>query len=286
VTPDTLLRWHRRLVAKKWDLSARRKRTGRPPTRDEVVYWVLKLARENPTWGSVTISDNLKRIGLVVSSSTVTNILRRHGLDTPERRNSKTTWRTFLRAHWQGIAALDFFTTEVWTWRGLQTVYVLVAIELSTRRAEVVGMTPNPDEPFMKRVAFNMTDEFDGFLRGKTHVLMDRDSKFSFAFRARLAEAGAKPVRLPRRSPNLNAHVERLIRSIRQECLSNMIVFGQSMLRRVLRQYMLHYNHERNHQGIGGRLIEPLRPVGDIEGEVRCRKRLGGMLRYYYRDVA
>ena len=115
---------------------------------------------------------------------------------------------------------------------------------------------------------------------------MDRDGKFSPAFRARLADEGVKPVRLPARSPNLNAYVERLIRSIRQECLSKMIIFGESMLRRVLREYMTHYNHERNHQGLGGQLVEPLRPVGGLEGEVRCKKRLGGMLRYYYRDAA
>ena len=138
----------------------------------------------------------------------------------------------------------------------------------------------------MAQVARNLTASGDGFLEGARYVLMDRDTKFTASFRTILNDAGAKAVRLPPRSPNLNAHLERFLRSLKEECLERMIFFGESSLRRATSEFLAHYHGERNHQGIGNRLIDPDEGVGEDAGVVRCRERLGGMLRYYYRKAA
>lgn len=138
----------------------------------------------------------------------------------------------------------------------------------------------------MAQVARNLTASGDGFLEGTRYVLMDRDTKFTASFRTILNDAGAKAVRLPPRSPNLNAHLERFLRSLKEECLERMIFFGESSLRRATSEFLAHYHGERNHQGIGNRLIDPDEGVGEDAGAVCCRERLGGMLRFYYRKAA
>jgi transposase InsO family protein len=287
VTPDTLLRWHRLLVAQKWDYSNRRQnQPGRPPITEEVKELVLRLAKENPRWGYDRIQGALANLGQVLSATTVANILKEHGIEPAPERKRQTTWKTFLKAHWQVLAAVDFTTIEVWSSRGLVTCYLLFVMELATRRVHFAGVTPNPDEAWMKQIARNLTAESEGFLLGKRYVLMDRDSKFSAAFRGILDDAGTKPVRLPPRSPNLNAHLERFWRSLREECLDRLIFFGESPLRQAVIQFVLHFHGERNHQGLGNRLIEAGAEVGRSTGDVQCRERLGGILRYYYRQVA
>jgi putative transposase len=184
------------------------------------------------------------------------------------------------------LAAIDFTTIEIWTTRGLVTYYVLFVMEVATRRVHFAGCTPNPDEPWMKQIAKNLTDAFDGFLLGKRYLIVDRDTKFSEAFRKILKDEGVDSVRLPPRSPNLNPHIERFMRSIKAECLLQMIFFGKKTLRTAIRQFLEHYHSERNHQGLGNGLIEPGEEVGQWQGEVQCRERLGGLLRYYYRAAA
>ena len=201
---------------------------------------------------------------LKVGRTTVANILKNHGLDSADRRQEKNTWRTFLKSHRDCLAALDFFTVEVLTLRGLVTYYVLLAMELSTRRVEVAGITPCPGEKHMAQVARNLTDEFDGFFRDKRYVIMDRDGKFTASFRRILRESGVKPVRLPARSPDLNSQIERFVRSIKEECLHRLIFFGESMLRRAVGEFLAHYHGERNHQGMGNRLIDPKEDVGTL----------------------
>jgi len=159
-------------------------------------------------------------------------------------------------------------------------------MELATRRVHFAGCTPNPDEFWMKQLARNLTAADEGFLLGKRYLLMDRDSKFSAAFRGMLADAGTTAIRLPPRSPNLNAHLERFWRSLREECLGRMIFFGESALRRAVQEFVRHYHGERNHQGLGNQLIEAGEEVGRCAGAVECRERLGGILRYYYRQAA
>jgi putative transposase len=209
VTPDTILRWHRRLVAAKWDYSERRKKApGRPPIPDEVVEFVLRMARENPSWGYDRIQGALANLGHEISDTTVGNILRANGIEPAPERKHTTTWKTFLKAHWESIAAIDFTTVEVWTRSGLPTFYVLVAMRLNTRRVEIAGVTESPDGDWVRQVARNLT-ACGGFLDGASHLLIDRDTKF---LRLRTYLEGMTDtdvVLLPPKSPNLNAHLER-----------------------------------------------------------------------------
>ncbi len=282
-TPDTILRWHRILVAEKWDYSARRKNAGRPPLSDEVIQLVLRMARENPTWGYDRIAGALANLRHEISDQSVGNVLKQHGIEPAPDRKRMTTWSTFLKAHWDTLGAIDFTTVEVWTKGGLVTFYLLFAMELKTRRVQFAGYTVSPDDAWMKQIAKNLTDAEDGFLKGMTHVLMDRDTKFSAAFRSILELENIEAVRLPPRSPNLNAHIERFFRSLRSECLDRMIFFGEAALRNAVQDFMAHYHRERNHQGLDNKIIEPGDEVGAVAGTVECRERLGGLLRYYHR---
>ena len=251
-TPDTILRRHRMLVAKKWDYSQRRKSVGRPRVVQEIVDLVLRFARENPTWGYDKIQGALANLGHDVSDQTVGNILKRHGLEPVRDRKRQTTWKTFIRSHWGVLASIDFTTIEVW----------------------------------MKQVARNLTDSEDGFLNSTRYLIMDRDGKFCPTFCAALKEEDIKCVRLPPRSPNLTPHIERFMRSIKEEALERMILFGEKMLRATIQEYLVHYHTARNHQGIDNRIIDPGEEVGQADGEIQCRERLGGLLRYYHRKAA
>jgi putative transposase len=286
VSPDTILRWHRELVARKWDHSDKRKSVGRPRIRQVIVDLILRFARDNPTWGYDRIQGALANVGYPISDTTVGNILKAHGIEPAPDRRRQTTWKTFLKAHWDVLVAIDFTTVEVWTTKGLVTFYLLFVMELATRRVQCAGITTNPNEIWLKQIARNLTAADDGFLCGKRYLLMDRDTKFTAAFRQILSEAGTGPVRLPPRSPNLNAHIERFWRSLREECTDRMIFFGEAMLRRSVLEFVQQYHGERNHQGLGNRLIEPPKEVGQRSGDVHCRERVGGLLRYYYRHVA
>jgi putative transposase len=287
VTPDTILRWHRQLVAQKWDYSdLRKKRPGRPGVSEEVTQLVLQMARDNPSWGYDRIQGALSDIGHEISDTTVGNILRANGIEPAPERKRRTTWKTFLKAHWEVLGAIDFTTIEVWTKGGLVTYYLLFVMEIATRRVHFAGCSLSPDEAWMMQIGRNLTDAFDGFLNGKRYVLMDRDGKFCPAFREILKYEDIKPLQLPPRSPNLNAHVERFHRSLKDECLNRMIFFGEKSLRSAVSTFLEHFHKERNHQGLGNRLIESGKEVGLRDGEVLCRERLGGMLRYYYRKAA
>jgi putative transposase len=286
VTPDTILRWHRNLVARKWDHTDKRKSVGRPRIRQVIVDLILQFARDNPTWGYDRIQGALANVGYQVSDTTVGTLLKEHGLEPAPDRQRQTTWRTFLKAHWDVLAAIDFTTIEVWTRGGLVTFYLLFVMELKSRRVHWAGCTPYPNEVGMKQVGRNLTDPLDGFLLGKRYLLMDRDGKFCPAFRALLEEEGVEPLLLPARSPDLNAYIERFMRSIKSECLAKMIFFGENALRRAITAYLEHYHAERNHQGLSNRILEPADEVGSETGTIACRQRLGGLLRYYYREAA
>jgi putative transposase len=183
------------------------------------------------------------------------------------------------------LAGTDFFTVEVLTWRGLVTYYVLFFIHLESRRVSVAGITRHPDREWMEQIARSATQESWGCLDKCRYVLHDRDTKFSTTFRSALAEAGVKPIALPARSPNLNAFSERWVRSVKDECLSKLILFGESSLSRTLTEFGAHYHSERNHQGKGNKLLFPeARDEAKSRGrKVICRQRLGGLLKYYNR---
>jgi transposase InsO family protein len=247
---------------------------------------VLRIAKENSTWGYDRIQGALSNLGHDVSATTVANILKDQGLEPAPDRRRQSTWKNFLEAHWDVLASVDFTTIEVWTKSGLVTCYLLFVMELATRRVHFAGCTPNPDESWTCQAARNLTDAENGFLRGKKYLLMDRDTKFSDAFRVTLEQADVKAVQLPPRSPNLTPHIERFMRSLKDECLNRMIFFGEVSLKTAVVGFLAHYHAERNHQGLDNRLIEPGEEVGSTAGEVACRERLGGMLRYYYRKAA
>ena len=196
------------------------------------------------------------------------------------------SWTQCIRIHWEVLAATDFFTVEVATWHGLVTYYVLVVMDVSTRRVEVAGITPHPNAAFMQQCARQLTDHFDGFLLDKRYLIHDRDSKFTEAFDQYLRDNGVEPMVLPPRSPNLNAHCERFVRSIKEEALNPMIFVGEASLRYAIRSYLSHYHAERNHQGLGNQLIAREPDGAWASGPVHRRKRLGGMLSYYYREAA
>jgi putative transposase len=286
-TPDTLLRWYHRLIAQKFDGSRHRRQLGRPRVAEEIEQLVVRMAEENPAWGYRRIQGALANVGLYIDTITVRNILRRHHLEpAPQRRKAGMSWDQFLKLHWEVLAATDFFTVEVATWRGLVTYYVLFVMELSTRRVHIAGITSHPTDLFMTQCARQLTDPVDGFLLGKRYLLHDRDEKFVHGFDRMLRASGVEPVVLPPRSPNLNAHCERFVRSIRQEALHQMIVIGETSLRSVIQPYVTHYHHERNHQGLANRLIASEPGVGCQSGLVVRRERLGGLLTYYYRETA
>ena len=285
-TPDTILRWHRLLVAKKWDYSDQRKSVGRPRIRQVIVELILRFAQDNPSWGHDRIQGALANVGYHISDRTVGNVLKQHGIEPAPDRKGRTKWAPFLKAHWDVLAAIDFTTVEVWTKGGLVTFYLLFVMELKTRRVHFAGCTVSLDQHWMQQIARELTNFEDGFLNGKRYILMDRDGKFCPAFRNTLKNENVEPVLLPPRSPNLNAHLERFHRSLKEECLERMIFFGEKSLRSAVSQYLDHYHQERNHQGLNNRVIDPADEVGTSSGEIACRERLGGILRYYYRQAA
>jgi putative transposase len=285
-SPDTILGWHRKLVAQKWTHPGKTERTGRPTIDADIAALVVRLAKENPTWGYERIQGAITNLGHELAASTIANILREHGLEPAPDRKRSPRWKEFLAAHWDAIAATDFFTTEVWTKGGLVTFYVLFVIDLATRRVKIAGITPHPNEAWMRQMACNLTDAMDGALLGKKFLIMDRDTKFCAKFKEVLLGEGVEPVVLPPKSPNLNAYAERFVRSIKEECLNRLIFFGERTLRNAIAQFVDHYHAERNHQALGNKLIDPGESVGSARGKIVCYERLGGMLKYYHRRAA
>ena len=196
------------------------------------------------------------------------------------------SWETFLKAHWGAIAATDFFSVEVITRTGLIRYFVLFVIDLKTRRVEIAGILPRPNGEWMKQIARNLTDCDDGFLTGARYLIHDRDPLFTRAFRESLRSSGVEMVKLPARSPNLNAYAERFVRSIKSECLAQIIPLGERHLRHAVKEYTEHYHFERNHQGLDNRLIEKPEVVVGMSSAVVRNERLGGVLNYYERRAA
>jgi putative transposase len=284
--PDTILAWYRRLVARKFDGSKQRRGSGRPRINREVEELIVRMARENRCWGYDRIVGALANLGHDVCDQTVGNVLRRHGLSPAPQRKHTTTWAEFIRAHLAVLAGTDFFTAEVLTLRGLVTYYVLFFIHVESRKVDIAGITVYPNEPWMRQMARNATMEGCGALQDCRYLLHDRHTKYTLSFRAIITSGGVKPLALPAHSPNLNAYAERWVRSVKEECLSKIILLGERSLRRALSEYVEHYHAERNHQGKSNVLL--FRPVVATRRDepVQCRERLGGLLRYYHQEAA
>ena len=280
VTPDTLLRWHRQLIARKYDGSKTR-RPGRPKTASEIQNLIVRMARENPRWGYTRIRGALYNVGHEIGRNTIKRILLENGFD-PIRKKGMS-WKTFLKAHWGAISATDFFNVEVITRSGLVRYFVLFVIDLKTRRVEIAGIIQQPEKEWMNQIARNLTDSEDGFLNGARYLIHDRDPLFTTSFREVLESSGVSTVKLPARSPNLNAYAERFVRSIKAECLAQIIPLGERHLRNAVREYAEHYHVERNHQGIDNKLIDDQQSMTSMSGDIERSERLGGVLNYYRR---
>ncbi len=287
VKPETILAWHRKLVAQKFDGSTQRKTLGRPPIDPDLEALVVRMAQENRSWGYDRIVGVLANLGYTVSDQTVGNILKRHGIAPAPERKTTTTWKEFIRTHMDVLVATDFFTAEVWTLGGLVTYYVLFFIHLGSRQVHIAGITPHPNEAWMVQIARNVTMEQWGFLSPGQYLIHDRDGKYCPTSQQIIDAAGVKRVPLPARSPNLNAYAERWVRSVKEECLSRLMLFGEAALYRALHAYVEHFHHERNHQGKGNVLLLPVvNQDTEYKGPLQCRERLGGLLKYYVREAA
>jgi transposase InsO family protein len=223
VTADTLLRWHRTLIAKKYDGSKNR-RSGRPRIEADIEELVLLMAQDNPRWGYTRTRGALYNLGHEIARNTIKRTLIENGFDPIPKKGM--SWETFLKAHWGAIAATDFFSAEVITRFGLVRYCVLFVIDLKTRRVDIAGILPRPNGEWMGQVARNLTDCDEGFLKDVRYLMHDRDPLFAMSFRKILKSSGVETVKLPARSPNLNAYAERFVRSIKSECLSQIIPLG------------------------------------------------------------
>ncbi len=285
VKPQTILKWHRTLVARKFDGSRFRKRQGRPPTKTEVEKLVVRLARENPSWGYDRIAGAIHNLGHRITDQTIGNILQRNDLGPSPERRRNTTWASFICQHRDVLWASDFFTTDIWTRWGLTTYYVLFFIQLRSRKIVLGGISQNPNERWMTQIARNMTG-WDAELAQARYLIHDRDCKYTQGFDEILKGAGTAIVKLPPHTPNLNAFAERFVKSIKTECLEQFVLFGENSLWYVIREYLAHYHAERNHQGIEN-VIPFLDPRLEArEGTIVKAERLGGLLNFYYRQAA
>jgi putative transposase len=279
VTPQTLLRWHRELVRRRWTQPQRR--PGRPAVEDRVRQLVLRFARENPRWGYPRIAGELLKLGMRVSPSTVRRLMLAAGLK-PAPRRSGPSWRDFLRQQAASMIACDFFTIETIS---LRRFYVLFFIELESRRVHMAGCTTNPTGGWVTQQARNLS--FSGLFERMRFLIHDRDSKFTAAFDEVFRSEGIKVIHTPIRAPQANAYAERFVRSVRAECLDWLLILGRRHLERVLRVYTTHYNCERPHRGLALLAPEPASAATPATGHaIKRRDQLGGLIHEYHRAAA
>ncbi len=279
VSPQTLLRWHRELVRRKWTYQHRQ--PGRPRVDPAVRELVLRLARENPRWGCMRIQGELRKLGIHIGATTIRSLLRRAGLGPAPRRNGPS-WNEFLRSQANGIMACDFFTVDtVW----LRRVYVLFFIELHSRRVHLAGVTANPDSAWVTQQARSLAA--DEQLENVRFLIRDRDGKFTSSFDEIFHTEDAQVLKTPVRAPKANAFAERWVRTIREDCLDHVMITGRRHLERTMRDYTTHYNNERPHRGLA--LATPAGETPAARGqpvEIRRRDVLGGIIHEYHAKAA
>jgi transposase InsO family protein len=278
VTPATLLRWHRELIARRW--TYKRKRQGRPSTRKDIREAVLRLARENPTWGYQRISGELAGVGIRVPPSTVRDILKRAGLD-PAPRRTGPSWGQFLKAQAEGIFACDLFHVDTVF---LKRVYVLFFIEHATRAVHVMGVTANPTGPWVAQQARNLLMDLGERAEHVRFLVRDRDAKYTSVFDEVFTSLGVRVIKTPVRAPRANAIAERWIGTVRRECTDRLLIYNERHLRRVLAEYERHYNHHRPHQARDRRPPQPTwaaPPADRDKARLRREEVLGGLINEY-----
>jgi putative transposase len=282
VTPSTLLRWHRELVARRWTYPHRR--VGRPATAAEIRGLVLRLARENPGWGYRRIQGELVGLGIKLAASTVWTILKEAGIG-PAPKRLETSWADFLRSQAASILECDFLTVDTLF---LKRFYVLFFIELATRRVRLAGITTNPDGRWVTQQARNVLMQLDGDGARSLFLVRDRDSKFTREFDEVFRSEGIHVIKAPVRAPKARAHAERWVGTVRRECLDRILILGRRHLQHVLATYALHYNEHRPHRALGQRRPLTNVPPGeqgnakviDLD-RVRRRDLLGGLIHEY-----
>jgi len=277
VTPDTLLRWHREAAKHKWRQWRRQRGPGRPPMSDELVGLIVRLGRENRTWGCVRIQGELRKLGIRVSAASVRRVLRRRGLGPVPR--GGPTWAEFLRSQAHSVLATDFFTVDTVS---LKQLYVLFVIELSTRQVYLLGVTDHPNGAFVTQVARNLVCELAERGRFIKFLIRDRDTKFTASFDEVFRTEGIRVIKTPVRSPRANAYAERWVRTVRNECLDHLLIVGHGHLERVIREYVIHYNCQRPHRGLD--LEAPAGEAAPFHPSFSIHRSdvLGGLIHEYY----
>jgi putative transposase len=279
VTPDTILRWHRDIVRRRWAARSKRGKTGRPATRRNIRALVLRLARENAEWGYRRIHGELASLGVNVAASTVWEILRTNGID-PAPRRTGPTWSQFLRSQAEAILACDFFSVDLLD--GTQA-YVLTVIGHAARRIRILGVTLYPTGDWTAQQARNLIMDLGDQAERMKFMIRDRGSNFTAAFDTVLADAGIRTVLCNVRTPRMNAIAERWIGGCRRELLDRTLVWNQSHLRRILRDYETHHNQHRPHRSLHA--AAPLKPLPEPVdlGQYRVRRhaRVGGLINEY-----
>ncbi|SCL27018.1 Integrase core domain-containing protein [Micromonospora rhizosphaerae] len=276
VTPATLLRWHRELVARRWTYP--HARPGRPPVNAQVRELVLRLAAENPTWGHRRIQGELAGLGYPVAASTVWKILHNAGVD-PAPRRSGPTWKQFLTAQAHTILACDFFTVDTVF---LKRIYVLFFVEIATRQVHVVGVTAHPTGVWVAQQARNLLRDLDQRAAGLRFLLRDRDTKFTAVFDAVFTAEGIDVIKTPPQTPRANAFAERWVGTVRRECTDRILIVSERHLAAVLTEYTTHYNSHRPHRSLGQQPPNPPSAVTDLTAaRIRRRPILGGLINEY-----
>lgn len=279
VTPGTILRWHRRLVAKKWTYSHR---SGRPPIDDAIVVLIERIARENKRWGYKRIQGELLKLGHRVGSSTIRRVLKRLRIPPAPARDTDTTWRQFLRTQASTMLACDFFHVDCAV--TLKRIYVFFVIEVGSRYAHILGTTMNPDGSWTTQQARNLVMDIGDRATEFRFLVRDRAGQFTESFDAVLADAGIDVVRIPPRCPRANCFAERFVLTARTELTDRMLIFSERHLHTVLAEYLRHYNGRRPHRA---RQLRPPRPDEPLRaiGHERITRRtiLGGLINEYER---
>jgi transposase InsO family protein len=279
VTPDTLLRWRRDAAKQKWHWWRKQRGPGRPPLSDELVDLIVRLSRENRTWGCVRIQGELRKLGIRVSATSVRRVLRRSDLGPAPR--GGPTWAEFLRYQAHSVLATDFFTVDTVS---LKQLYVLFVIELSTRQVHILGVTDHPTGAFVTQVARNFVGDLADRTRSIKFLIRDRDTKFTASFDEVFRTEGIRVIKTPVRSPRANAYAERWVRTVRTECLDKILILGRGHLERVLREYAGHYNEQRPHRGITLGVPAPASTIKIPPPSVNVIRHdvLGGLIHEYH----
>ncbi len=281
VQPETVFKWHRELVRRKW--TYRRKQAGgRPRTPPSIEGLIVRLARENGDWGYGKIRGELAKLGHKVSRETIANILERHGILPAPERGGSPSCRHLMTHYKDQVLTCDFFTVETLF---LQTIFVLFFIEVGSRRVHFAGCTSHPNAAWVEQQARHLVWALEGRDPAIHFLIHDNDSSFTQAFDTVFRSEGVHVIHIPHHAPNANAFAERWVRTARDECLDKLLIINQAHLRRVMREFIVYYNTARPHQGIGQRIpVSSPAPIGS--GPVRCRHVLGGILHDYFREAA